>query len=170
MNKQTIIIFEGHDTSGKSSIAKAMSEKLSIPTFKVQRDKYWWDPLVNLIYLDEGIIQVIEQTGVSMIIDRFHASDYMYSKLFDRDISYRKIANIDERLSKLNALIVYCTKDEEFHIDYIEDATFINKTMYIKMTDLYNEYSQISKCRSLWINTSDQNLEKQLETIIQCLK
>ena len=164
-----IIIFEGHDTSGKSSIAKALSEKINVPIFKVKRDKYWWDPIINLLYMTEGITQFIEMTKCSVIIDRWHPSDYMYSKLFDRDVSYRKIADIDDRLAQQHALIIYCYKDQEVFIDDKEDADFVNKSMYTRMTTLYREYEKISKCRSLWINTSNKNLEEQLKVIIAYL-
>ncbi len=52
--KQQIIIFEGHDRSGKTTIAQALADNLKIPYFKVKRDKFWWDPMVNILYLDEG--------------------------------------------------------------------------------------------------------------------
>jgi thymidylate kinase len=162
---QNIIIFEGHDKSGKSTIAAELSKQNNIPIFKVNRSKYWWDPEVNLKYLTEGITQFIEQTGQSVILDRWTPSDYMYSKLFDRDISYRKIADIDARLGKLNALIVYCYKDKEAFVHDEEDKDFIDITMYEKMTSLYEEFAVNSKCRALWLNTSDQNLDAQLAKI-----
>jgi thymidylate kinase len=167
MKKQTIIIFEGHDKSGKSTIAKALSAELDIPIFKVQRNKYWWDPMINLNYLTEGVTQFIEQMGPSVILDRWIGSDYMYSKLFDRDISYRKIWDIDERLSKLNTLVVICYKNKEAYIPDHEDKDFVDETRYTEMTSLINEYSQQSKCRCIHLNTSDENLEAQLNKIIE---
>jgi thymidylate kinase len=167
--KQTVIILEGHDTSGKSHIAQALSDKLNIPIFKVSRDKYWWDPLVNLVYMTEGITQFIEKTGASVILDRWHPSDFMYSKLFDRDISTKKIGDIDARMAKLNTLVVYCYKNQDVYIDDKEDAEFVNKEMYSRMTRLYESYSRESLCRCLWINTSDQNIEEQLQKIEKAL-
>ena len=165
MNKQTIVILEGHDKSGKSTIATALSEQLNIPIFKVVRNKYWWDPEINLKYLTEGITQFIEQTKTSVILDRWVPSDYMYSKLFNRPINYDTIFNIDERLSKLNTTIIYCHKNKEaFEFDE-EDKEFINMTMYDKMTELYREYSDKSKCNHLWLNTSDENLFEQTKQI-----
>lgn len=161
-----IIIFEGADRSGKSTIANALSTQLNIPYFKVHRDKYWWDPAVNLNYLDEGITQFIEQTQISVIIDRWVPSDYMYSKLFSRDISYHKIWEIDQRFAKMNTLLVICYKDKDKHIVDIEDADFVNPSMYDRMLELYKEYTLQSKIKNvLFLNTSDENLQQQLFNI-----
>ncbi len=91
----------------------------------------------------------------------------MYSKLFDRDISYRKIEEFDDRLAKMGATIIYCHKDQEKHIDDEEDKAFINKAMYDKMTVYYREYCSLSKCNYAWINTSDEHLDSQLQYIMQ---
>jgi thymidylate kinase len=171
MIQQKLILFEGADKSGKSTIAQALSKELNIPIFKVQRNKYWWDPAINLLYLTEGITQFIEQTGVSVILDRWIGSDYMYSKLFDREISYNKIFDIDFRLSKLNTLLIICYKQPYAFIHDIEDEQFINEKQYEKMTALYREYERESLIDNvLFLDTSDENLEEQLNKIIAKIK
>jgi len=165
MNQQ-VIIFEGHDRSGKSTIAKALGEELGIPIYKAQRDKHWWDPMVNISYFTEGITQFIEQTGISVILDRWMPSDYMYSKLFDRDISYRKIFELDERFAKMNAKLIICYKDPDKYIVDTEDFEFVKPEMYTEMTRLYHEYAEQSKIKNIiFLNTSSQILEKQLAII-----
>lgn len=160
-----VIIFEGHDKSGKSTIAAALSRQLGVPMFKVKRDKYWWDPMVNLLYLTEGITQFMEQTLHPVILDRWHPSDYVYSKLFNRDISQRKINELDDRMAKLDTLIVFCFKDKASYIEDLEDKDFVNIDLYDRMTEYYMEYSRQTKCRTLWINTSSQKLQEQLDLI-----
>jgi hypothetical protein len=98
-------------------------------------------------------------------------SDFMYSKLFDRDISYRKIFELDKRFSELNTLLIICYKDEQKYIDDKEDFEFVNKDMYSKMTALYKEYAEQSLIENiLFLNTSDENLENQIGLIKICLK
>ena len=168
---QRIIIIEGHDTSGKTHIASALSKELNIPVFKASRDKHWWDPMVNLLYFSEGISQFIEQTGTSVILDRWMPSDYMYSKLFNRDISYHKIWELDHRFAKLNTLLIVCYKDAEKYIDDKVDFEFVDKTMYSKMTDLYHQYVETTQLRHVLIlNTSSEDIETQLYTITNYLK
>jgi thymidylate kinase len=169
--KQTIIILEGHDRSGKSHIAAALSKELDIPVFKVQRNKHDWSPEMNLKYLTEGVTQFLEQSGASAILDRWHPSDYMYDKLFDRPSDLNKIFDIDKRLAKLNTLLVICYKTPEHYQDDPEDADFVNPTMYTKMTDYYMEFINNSKIkRKLVLNTSDENLNNQIHKIKLCLQ
>ena len=168
--KQKIIILEGHDRSGKSHIAEALSLRTNIPLYKAHRNKHWWDPIVNIHYFTEAVTQFLEQTKTSVILDRWMGSDYMYSKLFDRDISFRKIFELDERFAKMNALLVICFKDESCYIEDKEDFEYVNTTMYSKMTALYREYCEQSKIKNiLFLNTSDENIENQLKAIISSL-
>lgn len=169
--KQKVIILEGADRSGKTSISIELSRQLEIPRFKVQRNKYFWDVFCNINYLDEGVMQCIEQTGASIIFDRWIPSDYAYSKLFDRDISYRKIWEIDERLARLGAALIICHKQPEHFIADEEDKDFVNPSMYAKMFELYQEYSKQSKIKNIvFLDTSDENLQKQVLTIISKLQ
>jgi len=170
-NKQYIIILEGHDRSGKTHIAKALSKELGISVFKVQRDNHNWSPEMNLKYLTEGISQFLEQVGSSVILDRWHPSDYMYDKLFGRPSDLTKILDIDKRLAKLNTLLVICYKTPEHYQEDPEDADFVNPTMYSQMTEYYKEFVDMSSIkRKLLLNTSDENINKQLHAIKLCLQ
>ncbi len=160
----------GHDRGGKTTIAKALAQRLNIPYFKAKRDKYWWDPSVNLNYYTEGITQFLEQSKSSAVLDRWHPCDFMYSKLFNRDISYPKIAEIDQRMSEMNALIVICYKRESAYITDEEDADFVNPKMYTKMTSLYRKYvNQYTVCNCMMLDTTNENLDKQINKIISRL-
>jgi thymidylate kinase len=169
MKEQKIIIFEGHDKSGKTTIAKALSEHLDIPVFKAVRNKHWWDPMVNLLYFVEGVTQFLEQSKQSIILDRWVPSDYVYSTLFNRDISFRKIWEIDERLSKLDTTVIVCYKNEDAFIHDTEDELFINESQYQQMTDLYREYAKQSRLKFYFLNTSDEDLAKQINIIIDII-
>lgn len=163
---QTIVIFEGHDQSGKTTIANELSARLAIPIFKIERTNTWWDPFINLRYATEAVTQFIEQTGVSVILDRWMGSDYMYDKLFDRHSDINKILNIDKRLAKLNAVIIICYKQPEYYTKDEKDGQLFKQEEYTKMTKLYEQYAEISNCRIFMIDTSDENLENQLKNII----
>jgi thymidylate kinase len=171
MKKQIIIILEGHDKSGKTSIAKVLSEKIKVPIFKVVRNKYDWDKEANLKYGTEQITQFLQQTGASVILDRWHPSDFMYSKLFGRTVDLKKINGIDRRLSQLDAVIIYCYKHQDNYEVDEEDKDFVNPSMYGKMTSLYQQYASLySQCRYIFLNTSDKNLDKQLKAIKKLLQ
>ena len=164
MSKQIIIILVGHDNSGKSHIAKALSQSLSLPIFKMDTPKKFWDPVIAQRYASEAITQVFEQTKASAILDRGFPCDYMYSKLFNRPFDYEKNFETDARFAKMNTLIVLCYKSEAKHLDDEEDRVNFQITTkdYYKMTDTYREFKKQSQCRWLTLNTDDENLGAQL--------
>lgn len=161
-----IIIFEGHDQAGKTTIAKEVANQLRLPYFKVKRDNHNWNPADNLKYLTEGIQQVLDLKETSLVIDRWHASDYMYSKLFNRGCDYDLVWNIDKRMADLGALIVICYKDPEHYLHDDEDEEFVNESQYSEMTQYYREFATKTKCKVIFINTSDQDLRDQTRRIL----
>lgn len=170
MKKQTIIIFCGHDKSGKSTISKELSKRINIPVFKVERDKYDWSPDNNLKYGTEQITQFLEQTGASVILDRWHPCDYMYSILFGRAFDLEHVKDIDLRLSKLNTVIIYCHKQKKDYEPDPEDADFIDMSQYSEMTALYETFDEKhSACTSLWLDTSNRDLEDQIKRILNVI-
>ena len=165
-----IIVFEGHDRSGKSSISRALSEKLHTTRFKMERVDRFWDPHINLRYVVDGLLQLFEQTKMPIIIDRWIPSDYVYGKLFNRDVNQATLDKYDERMVKLNTLYIHCFKDvSEFIVDE-EDKDLHTPADYPRMIEYYNEYFKTrTKCPCLELNTSSQNLEEQLELIMNAI-
>ena len=162
-----VLILEGHDQVGKTTIAHALAKQTGIPYFKIERNDKWWDPDINLKYTTEAISQFILKTNMSVILDRWMPSDYVYSKLFNRHIDYDRIFEIDKIFAEMNALLVICYKDDwAFKIDE-KDKDLVGPHVYDKMTALYFEYAKKSKCKIVKMNTSDENLERQLALISQ---
>jgi len=162
--KQTIIILEGHDMAGKTSIIKELSKHFCLPIFDLVKNMKQWDHLVDLFYGVETSVQMFEQIGCSAIIDRFYPSEYAYSQALGRYTHLDKIFEFDERMSKLNTFIIFCYKDKEHHQD--DDQHFIETSKYDELTQKYIEFKNHSKCKTLLINTSNENIEEQLKTII----
>lgn len=169
MNKQQIIIFEGHDMSGKTTIAKQLSAKLNIPYFKHNKNGAWWDPIVSLLYSSEPILQLIEQTGMNIIIDRFHGSEYAYSKAFNRQSLPEIVQKIDNRFAEMNAKIIICEKDS---IAYQEDDGHIAPVdKYDSIKEAYRDFARHSACDVLILDTTTETLDLQIEQICQfCMK
>lgn len=162
--KQTLIIMEGHDMAGKTHIAEALSKKLTVPIVKIKRHEKWFDPMMDLIYAGETHCQIAEQTGYSFIYDRLYPSEYAYSRAYGRVTSHEKIMNLDERYAAMDALIVVCYKDPKAYQE--DDKAIIEVSKYDSLTMWYKEFKKITKCKFLMLDTTDENLEKQLETIL----
>lgn len=166
MHKQKIIIFEGVDMCGKSTIAKALSKQIDVPIFKMNVSKHFWDFLIHQRYAGEAITQLLEQTKASVILDRSFLSDYMYAMLFNRAYDLKKHVETDQRFAKMGAVIVYCYKDEEFFQHDEEDKDFVSVKDYKEMQNYYNVILERSACKVIKLNTSDENLHNQLATIM----
>ena len=158
---------EGHDMSGKTHIAAALSKQLSIPIVKMTRSEKWFDPLVDLIYAGETHCQLAEQTGYNFIYDRLFPSEYAYSRAYGRTTSHEKIISLDKRYAEMGALIVVCYKDPKAYQP--DDKDIIEVSKYDSLTEWYREFKKISKCKYLMLDTTDENLEKQLKTITDAL-
>ena len=85
-SSQQIIIFEGPDGCGKTNISTALSEKIRVPYFKNKDEwKFFVDNpsyFVNaLTYGDPYFLSYLEQTGASVIVDRWYPSEWVYSQV-----------------------------------------------------------------------------------------
>lgn len=166
-----IILFEGFDGTGKSSIAKELSIKLNIPYFKKPNDDESltsnYNPEMSLIYETRKFIEFLDAKVIKdVIIDRDYISEFAYGKIL-RDKIYkdnnieRFIWLYDSLLFKQDFFIIYCFKNND---------TFIDKynTVMQNKEEIINRYSLFMKNthnRVLLLNTTDKDLKKQLEII-----
>lgn len=156
---------EGHDMAGKTHIADALSNKLEIPIVKIKRHEKWFDPMIDLLYAGETHCQVAEQTGYGFIYDRLFPSEYAYSRAYGRATSHEKIISLDERYAKMGAVVVVCYKDPKSYQE--DDKGIIDVTKYSQLTEWYKEFKKLSKCNVIMLDTTDENLTAQVDTIIK---
>ena len=153
-----IIIFEGHDMTGKSNIAKQLAKELDIKIFKNKRDKSrWWDSNIDTIYAGDIIVQMLEQLKINLILDRFHGSEYAYARAFNRPYCENNIWVLDKRLAKINTIIIYCYKTKKYYKKDDHDIT--NIKYYNKIKKEYVNFLKHSECRILKICTNNENLK-----------
>lgn len=112
-----LIIFESYDGSGKTTLAKELSIRLNIPYIKLNniqitdnveiRDNVSISTHSQL----ETFVQLYEKGVIKdAIIDRFHVSEVVYSKLFKRTgYSKQYLYDLEERLLKFNDVLLVKT-------------------------------------------------------------
>jgi hypothetical protein len=165
--KQRIIIFEGPDGVGKTDLALKLYTITGIKYFKNPKEReIFLDPEISMYATTFGgtiLAQFLKQTGYSAIIDRAHASEFAYAGAFDRKIDFGAIHEIDQIFSKLGAVIVYCWKNE--YKNYSDDLVALNDIHKIKQH--YNKFFKITKCNVIYINTTDENSQEQLTTLVR---
>jgi len=162
-----IIIFEGHDNSGKTSIATNMARMWNYQYFKSHlQAKHFKERtfLQALRFETDYLLDFLEQVqvgGKGLIIDRHLPSEFAYSFAFDRETDHEYIWNADEKLAKMRACIIYCYKDEV--INYEDHLIDESKVQAIK--EGYEWYLEKTKMKYLKLNTTNQILHEQLAQI-----
>ena len=165
---QKIIILTGHDCSGKTTIAKELSRSIHVPYFQNTLTKEYLkkgrEYLVNAMRFDQDyILQFLEQTGYSVIFDRAYESEWVYSRVMNYITDERKIWDIDRKFAVMNAHMVICHKD----LRNYQDDTFSVEDGGYRARDYYFDFHKLTLCRSLLLNTDDENLDKQITTIMR---
>jgi len=165
---QQIIIIEGHDGGGKTTISKELSNILNIPRFKyTQCEEHFaakYDFLLRTYFDQSMFIEFLEQTGYSIILDRCYPSEWVYSKVFARPMDEIFIDELDKKYAKLNTKIVICEKKNfigEFKDDYVK----ISEIVSIKK--IYRRFINFTECETLLLDTAKQDLNGDIKKIIK---
>jgi hypothetical protein len=164
-NKQKVIIFEGPDCTGKTNISQRLSEIIRVPRYKnnVEKNFLFSSDSSVAAYNSFYIADFLRETKISIILDRFHISEWVYSKVFERKTKEELILEAEKILSSIGAKIIYCFKTKR---DDFEDANVgIEKIPFIEF-EYDNYFRQHLKCDMFKLDTSiDLNVDSQVEKI-----
>lgn len=166
-----IIIFEGVDNTGKTSIAKALANRYYLSYFKNEsQDVFFRNNSREFAFIEANyLFNLMRQTHLAkepLILDRHMPSEFVYSKVYNRPLDLDRIFHVDKKLSKLNAGIIYCYKDS---FEDFEDK-FVDKTHLNKLKEAYEEYFEKTAMKVLRLNTTNEDLETQLSEIKKFMK
>tara|TARA_Y100000296_G_C5118498_1_gene229092 strand:- start:61 stop:609 length:549 start_codon:yes stop_codon:yes gene_type:complete len=167
-NKLTKVIICGPDNVGKTNIAHALSKILNIPVYKSGREADIFHEIdAQFNVLKWGVyeqIRLIEILDVSIIFDRFFPSEYVYANVYKRNTDLDLIKKYDKWWSEIGGTIIFLDKPK---MDGEDDL--VKESEYSKIRKQYNDYRTITNCKSLYIDTSDHDLDKQINQILKFL-
>jgi thymidylate kinase len=168
MTNQKIFILDGPDGCGKTNIGKELSRRLSIPYFKNQDEHRYFlkdpDYFRNAIrYVDRYFTSYLEDTGVSVILDRAWPSEFVYSQVLNRTTDFEVLRELDERHRALGTKIVIPVRSSYDNVN--DDYDEINKNIQ-KIHQFYMEFAAWSKCDVQVLNVDDENLDREIEEIL----
>jgi len=154
-----LIILEGIDKSGKTFLGKKLAEMLNIPYFKGKKAPKTKKELktkgheVAKIEI-EMLYELVKQTGISLVVDRFHISEYVYAKAYGRELDEKFIWDMDKKFAELGTYIVYFTAKDEILKARWSDEHIVdfNKVKTLKL--LYSQALLKTKCSVIIVNTS----------------
>ncbi len=117
-----LIILSGVDRTGKTTVAKEISNIYNIPYIKfddptiIRAD----DPLIwarDIIIFHESILRLLEKlyeqhSEVNAVIDRFYPDEIVYSKVFRNVNLFERYKEIDARFACMRTVMFYiCPPD-----------------------------------------------------------
>ncbi len=120
-----IVILEGLERTGKSTLAKIFEERGFI-NFKDHNHlrNFSVENIAERLDSTLSTLVALDKKGIDIVLDRFHISEYIYSTLKRGNESsiFDHIWYIDEVLSHLDTKLIYLTRkvDEQYLNDYPE--------------------------------------------------
>jgi len=169
-----LITFEGPDRCGKSEMAAELSRQLGIPVFKNSGE--WFTDLRDpsyfknlLTYGATFLADFLCQTKASAIMDRNYASEWVYSRHFNRETDDVVLRKVDEKFAEAGGKIVICRRKS---YNGIRDDlhSYIDAHALEGLDSLYQEFEDWTKCEVLTIWVDDENLERETLEIREWLK
>ena len=154
---QKIIILEGIDKSGKSFIGKLFQSVFGIPYYHGERSPASREELKTRSFEVAKIemmqmYDILKQTGISIIIDRWHLSELVYGKVYGRQIDENFIWDMDEKLADLGAVIVYVSAPLEVLKIRWNREKLIDFEEVKNIIDQYEKSIKKSKCKIIYYN------------------
>lgn len=106
-----IIIVEGIDRVGKTTLCNKLSEELNIPIYKHSQNFIDYSSMDNTRETEKMIcmLDICKAADMNIIFDRFHFSDYVYGiieRKYDRVLATKNLLMIDSVLARMNAIMI----------------------------------------------------------------
>jgi len=169
---QVVLIFEGADGCGKTNISQSLSQLIGVPYFK-NKDEWRFfenDPtyFVNaLTYGDPYFLSYLEQTGASVILDRSYPSEWVYSRVFNRETNHSALEMIDKRYAALGTKLII-----PYRTDYskvIDQFGAVTPEKLREIDQEYRKFAEWTKCDKFFVNVDDEVLDRELFEIFNFL-
>lgn len=166
---QQLIIFEGPDMCGKTEISHAVAERLGVPVYKSGREHDLFHDkdaqYLTLKYGNYEMIKLLETTSANVIFDRFFPSEWVYSQVYDRTRDLDLVMEFDKYWASLGGKIVWLDKPEMDGEDEL-----IENDRYNQIREKYQQYMSMTSCEVYHLDTSDHDLENQVNKICNFLQ
>lgn len=174
MNAQKLIFVVGPDRCGKTEIATELSKRLNVPYFKATSEHASFlssrvsknDQFLNqLRFADPRVLDLVRQTRHSVVFDRGFPCESVYSHVLDRETDHVMLEHIDTAYAELGAMIIVCRRSSYEGI-YDDIDPSIGPELLKKLDDAYVRFASRTRCKVLFLNVDDENLEREIGDII----
>lgn len=141
---QLILMIEGADGAGKTTLAKALADLMEIAYFKPSVHGFLEKKETRLITANGGLAlaHFLKQTGQSVIFDRNYPSEWVYGQLLSNWQNYGALAELDRLYASMGAVIVLCERED---YSTYQDHDFTTDQL-ITARLMYRDYLRKSAC------------------------
>jgi hypothetical protein len=170
---QRLVFFVGPDMCGKTNIAQALSHATGIPYFKAtsEHDAYLSSKvskrelfLNQLRYADPRVVDLLKQTGQSVVFDRGWPCEYAYSTVMGRETDNKMLWHLDEQWASLDARIVSCYRTSYMGIVDDLDEGIRAGTLH-ELDSAYVDFAQRTRCKVHRLCVDDEDLEREVAEV-----
>jgi chloramphenicol 3-O-phosphotransferase len=173
-----ILVFEGPDMVGKTSIARALSAKTGTPYFKRsgETDAFARSPdpqtffYNTLVYAGTFLADFLEQVRPAVIMDRSYPSERVYATVYGRETDEALHETLDQTYHRAGAGFVLCLRHSYEGLVDPDSGDRIRPDLMEVTHRLYEAWARWTRCPVLVLYTDDQDLPGQLAKIEQFMK
>jgi thymidylate kinase len=164
---QRVIIFDSPDGTGKSNIGFALSQRLSVPYFKVSTESQYWrkGQFKTALEFDQTyLIQFLEQTNYDVIIDRAYPAEWVYSQVYGRETNMPLLKELDERFARIGTNIIIPVR-ENYSKNRADEL--VDNEMLPKLHEGYLRFRDWTRCKTItiYVDSYEENLRDELDAI-----
>lgn len=145
-----IVILEGLERTGKSTVAEILETKYNFVSFKDHNHLMEMDcsSIANRLDSTLSMITALDKANINVVLDRFHLSELIYGNYYRgyRRENFQHIKYIDEVLSHLNTKLILLERivDEKYeevfpHNGYEKDIAMMQKEFRYEVDKSYIE-------------------------------
>lgn len=171
MNKSRIIILEGPDGVGKSTIGRWIARFTGFPYFKNSKEriqKVHGDTRALTEFMVPFMLDYWKQVPTNVIMDRFYPSEFVYGQVENRNVDLQLLADIDRECATLNPLLLIFYKSAYYN-EYNDQTTPFEKIKAIR--EKYDEFFHYTRIRNKFMfDTSREDLDQQIEEVTKYLE
>lgn len=142
-----IILIEGPDSTGKTSLYNAIYELTKSDYLHASRYEIGNDQAYEALYhntLDAALL--LREAGHTVVLDRHLISNIIYDAVFENVIRDNG-AFIDQMLGSINAVVMSLPKDKDTYLNKFAEMKASRAELYGEMATIYDAY------HTLWCGT-----------------